>query len=158
MNHTSDPNMRKIHPKVGMRIARMSSPPSEGSAASAGHPGGFAPALRTESPPGVRSADGELALLWCHAIAPSIHHYKPALPVYLAASSPRPQPSPKGGQMFTSHATPDQIESIRILVVFLAVVAVIFWRAALRIILILLVILLLSGAVAFIEGFLHGIK
>jgi hypothetical protein len=46
---------------------------------------------------------------------------------------------------------------LRILVIALAIAGVIFWRVALRVIAVLLILLLLSGAVAFIDGFLHGI-
>lgn len=45
----------------------------------------------------------------------------------------------------------------RILVVALAIAGVIFWRVALRVIAVLLILLLVSGAAAFIDGFLHGI-
>lgn len=45
-----------------------------------------------------------------------------------------------------------------IVVVMLAVAGVIFWRITLRLIVIALIILILSGAVAFFEGFLHGFK
>ena len=46
---------------------------------------------------------------------------------------------------------------IQILIVLLAVAGVIFWRLALRIIVILFVVLLIVGAMAFFEGFVHGI-
>jgi hypothetical protein len=47
---------------------------------------------------------------------------------------------------------------IQILVIALAIAAVIFWRVTMRIIVVLFLLLLVSGAVAFIEGFLHGIR
>jgi len=50
------------------------------------------------------------------------------------------------------------LEFVRVIVVVLAIAGVIFWRTALRIIIILFVILVLSGAVALIQGILHGIK
>ena len=45
----------------------------------------------------------------------------------------------------------------RVLVIALAIAGVIFWRVALRVIAVLFLLLLLSGAVAFVGGFLHGI-
>ncbi len=60
--------------------------------------------------------------------------------------------------MLASHVAAEGIVPIQVLVVVLAVAAVIFWRVALKIIVILAVILLASGAVAFIEGLLRGIK
>jgi len=49
------------------------------------------------------------------------------------------------------------LEFVRVIVIVLAIAGVIFWRVALRIIIILLVILVISGAVALIQGILHGI-
>jgi hypothetical protein len=46
---------------------------------------------------------------------------------------------------------------IQTLIVLLAVAGVIFWRLALRIIVIFFVVLLVVGAMAFLEGFVHGI-
>ena len=46
---------------------------------------------------------------------------------------------------------------VKIIIVLLAIGGVIFWRLALRIIVIFLVLLLASGAVAFFDGFVHGI-
>lgn len=45
----------------------------------------------------------------------------------------------------------------RVLVIALAIAGVIFWRVALRVIAVLFLLLLLSGTVAFVGGFLHGI-
>jgi hypothetical protein len=48
--------------------------------------------------------------------------------------------------------------SYRILVIALAIAGVIFWRVAFRVIAVLFLLLLVFGAVAFIDGFLHGIR
>jgi hypothetical protein len=45
----------------------------------------------------------------------------------------------------------------RILVVALAGAGLIFWRVAIRVLAFLFLLLLVSGAVAFIDGFVHGI-
>jgi hypothetical protein len=45
----------------------------------------------------------------------------------------------------------------RILIIALAIAGVIFWRVALQVIAVILILLLVSGAAAFIDGFLHGI-
>ena len=45
----------------------------------------------------------------------------------------------------------------RILVVALAGAGFIFWRVAIRVLAFLFLLLLVSGAVAFIDGFVHGI-
>jgi hypothetical protein len=49
------------------------------------------------------------------------------------------------------------LEFVRVIVVVLAIAGVIFWRTALKIIIILFAILVLLGAVALIQGILHGI-
>jgi hypothetical protein len=49
------------------------------------------------------------------------------------------------------------LHPLRILVIALAIAGVVFWRVALRVIAALLILLLVSGAVAFADGFLHGI-
>ena len=59
--------------------------------------------------------------------------------------------------MLASHLLAAGTLQFKVIVVLLAIAAVIFWRLALRIILILLVLLVVSGAVAFFEGFVHGI-
>ncbi len=61
--------------------------------------------------------------------------------------------------MFASHvvAAGHLPAQIQLLIVLLAVAGVIFWRLALRIIVILFVLLLVSGAIAFADGFVHGI-
>jgi hypothetical protein len=46
----------------------------------------------------------------------------------------------------------------RILVIALAIAGVIFWRVAFRVIAVLFLLLLVFGAVALIDGFLHGIR
>jgi hypothetical protein len=56
--------------------------------------------------------------------------------------------------LVTASHLPTQIQ---ILIVLLGIAGVIFWRLALRIIVILVVILLVFGAIAFLEGFVHGI-
>jgi hypothetical protein len=45
----------------------------------------------------------------------------------------------------------------RILVIALAAAGFIFWRVAFRVLVFLFLLLLVSGAVAFIDGFAHGI-
>jgi hypothetical protein len=62
--------------------------------------------------------------------------------------------------MLAFHFMPEgaSLLTFRVLVVALAIAGVIFWRVALRIIAVLFLLLLVSGAVAFIEGFLHGIR
>ena len=52
----------------------------------------------------------------------------------------------------------EHLLSFRILIIALAIAGVIFWRVALRIIAVLFLLLLVSGAMAFIDGFLHGIS
>lgn len=58
--------------------------------------------------------------------------------------------------MYAPQGAPQELESIRILIVLSAVMAVIFWRAVLRIALkataIVIVVLLASGAVAFFQA------
>jgi hypothetical protein len=46
----------------------------------------------------------------------------------------------------------------RLLVIALAIAGLIFWRMAIRVIASLLLLLLVFGAVAFIAGFLSGIR
>jgi hypothetical protein len=45
----------------------------------------------------------------------------------------------------------------RILVIALAIAGFIYWRVAIRVIGALFLLLLVSGAVAFADGFVHGI-
>lgn len=59
--------------------------------------------------------------------------------------------------MLASHVLAVGALQIRILIVMLAIAGVIFWRLAMRILVILFVVLLAFGAVAFVEGFVHGI-
>jgi len=56
---------------------------------------------------------------------------------------------------FTSEGS---LLNFRILVIALAIAGFIFWRVALRVIAVLLLLFLVSGAMAFIYGFLHAIK
>ena len=56
--------------------------------------------------------------------------------------------------LVTASHLPTQIQ---ILIVLLGIAGVIFWRLALRIIVILFVVLLVVGALAFFDGFVHGI-
>lgn len=46
----------------------------------------------------------------------------------------------------------------RLLVIALAIAGLIFWRVAIKVIVSLLLLLLVFGAVAFIAGFLSGIR
>jgi hypothetical protein len=61
--------------------------------------------------------------------------------------------------MYAPQGAPQELESIRIVIVLSAVMAVIFWRAVLRITLkvaaIVIVVLLTSGAVAFFQAIHH---
>jgi len=59
--------------------------------------------------------------------------------------------------MLASHVLAAGPLPVRIIIVVLAIGGVIFWRLALRILVILLVLLLVFGAFAFFEGFVHGI-
>jgi len=54
--------------------------------------------------------------------------------------------------MFTSHGGSQELESIRALIVIIAVIAVMYWRAVLKLMAILIVVLLTSGAVALFQG------
>jgi hypothetical protein len=61
--------------------------------------------------------------------------------------------------MYLPQGAPQELESIRILIVAFAVITVVFWRAVLRITLtvaaIVIVVLLTSGAVAFFQALHH---
>ena len=59
--------------------------------------------------------------------------------------------------MLASHVVAAGSLQVKIIIVLLAIGGVIFWKLALRILVILLVLLLVSGAVAFFDGFVHGI-
>ena len=59
--------------------------------------------------------------------------------------------------MLASHLVAAGVLPVKIIIVVLAIGGVIFWRLALRILVILLVLLVVSGAVAFFQGFVHGI-
>ncbi len=62
--------------------------------------------------------------------------------------------------MLALHFIPEGLilPPLRILVIALAIAGVIFWRVTLRVIAVLFILLLVSGAVAFFDGFLHGIR
>ncbi len=64
--------------------------------------------------------------------------------------------------MLAAQSAVQDINSIRLLLVIAAVLVVLFWRIALKmvimVVLIVLVVLITSGAVAFVEGFQHLIK
>ncbi len=53
---------------------------------------------------------------------------------------------------------PREPNSIRMLIIILAIIAVAFWRVSLRIIAILLLVLLALGTAAFLQGFFDGIR
>ena len=59
--------------------------------------------------------------------------------------------------MLPAHTTPQDLHSIQILILIFSALIVIYWRTALKLILIALtaviVILITSGAIALIEGF-----
>ena len=59
--------------------------------------------------------------------------------------------------MLASHVIAAGTLPVKIIIVLLAIGGVIFWKLALRILVILLVLLLVSGAFAFFQGFVHGI-
>jgi hypothetical protein len=59
--------------------------------------------------------------------------------------------------MLASHVLTVGTLQVKAIIFMLAIAGVIFWRLALRIIVFLLVLLLACGAVAFVEGFIHGI-
>lgn len=56
------------------------------------------------------------------------------------------------------HSTHQNLMAIRALVTVLAISGVIFWRAAIKILIAIGVVLVTSGAVAFLQGVLHVIK
>lgn len=60
--------------------------------------------------------------------------------------------------MLAAHAAPQNLVAIRALIIVLAVSGLIFWRAALKIILAVAAMLLVSGAIAFAQGFLHILR
>jgi len=56
------------------------------------------------------------------------------------------------GQMFASHATAQEIEHARVILVLIAAAIVVFWRVALRVLLAVIVIAVGAGAFLLLQS------
>jgi chromate transport protein ChrA len=67
-----------------------------------------------------------------------------------------------GAEMLALQAASQNVESIRTAIVAFAVIAVVFWRVLLKLVLVIvaivLVVLLTSGAVLLYEGMHHAVR